>query len=216
MAEQDVMDEVQVTEMGNPRKPEGEAGTMMLKRMNDSHAEVTEWAFSFLDIKPDDKILDVGCGGGAALARLSKFIDTGHLTGVDYSPVSVDTSREFNAEDIEKERMDIFEASVDALPFYDGSFDKVVTVESFYFWPHPVEDLGEVWRVLDDNGVFLLTADIYQKDDLSDRVRANIRKFDLTNPTPELFEEMFKEAGFSKVVIHTKEGTDWIAVEGHK
>lgn len=34
--------EDEITRIGNPRKPQGEEGRQMLKRMNESHAEVTE------------------------------------------------------------------------------------------------------------------------------------------------------------------------------
>lgn len=205
-----------VTELGNPRKPQGAEGVQMLARMNSSHAAVTAWAFSFLNVQPDDTILDVGCGGGAALSRLSDLAQRGHLVGIDYSPVSVRESRTLNIADVESGKMEIVEGSVEQLPFSDEQFDKVVTVESFYFWPNPVENLGEVRRVLKQGGVFLLTADIYQKDGLSEETLDNIRKYDLLNPTPDQFRDMFRQAGFTDVVIRTEPGTDWICVEGHR
>ena len=205
-----------VTELGNPRKPQGEEGVQMLERMNNSHAAVTAWAFSFLDVKEDDRILDVGCGGGAALARLSARAPKGHLAGVDYSSVSVQESRNHNRADVETGKMEILEGSVEALPFPDDQFDKIVTVESFYFWPNPVEDLKEVRRVLKKDGIFLLTADIYQKEGLSEETLEIIRKYQLLNPTPDEFRDMFCQAGFTDIVVRTEPGTDWICVEGRK
>ena len=206
----------EITEMGNPRKPQGAEGVQMLERMNNSHAAVTEWAFSFLDVKPDDVILDVGCGGGAALARLSRRTAHGHLVGVDYSSVSVQQSLAHNRTDVENGKMEILEGSVEKLPFPDETFDKIVTVESFYFWPDPVENLKEVRRVLKPDGVFLLTADIYQKEGLSEETLGNIKRYQLLNPTPDEFKKMFREAGFSDVIVHTQEGEDWISVEGRR
>ena len=52
--------------------------------------------------------------------------------------------------------MDLVEASVEKLPFADNAFDKIITVESFYFWPDPAENLKEVYRVLKEQGTFLL------------------------------------------------------------
>ena len=43
---------------------------------------------------------------------------------------------------------EVLEGSVEALPFADDGFDKIITVESFYFWPDPQENLKEVRRVL--------------------------------------------------------------------
>ena len=79
------INEEEITRIGNPRKPQGEEGRQMLRRMNDSHAAVTEWALCFFDFHENDQVLDIGCGGGATLARMSKHLKTGGLTGVDYS-----------------------------------------------------------------------------------------------------------------------------------
>ena len=112
--------------------------------------------------------------------------------------------------------MDLVEASVEKLPFADNAFDKIITVESFYFWPDPAENLKEVYRVLKEQGTFLLVADIYQKENLPEQVRENIQRFHLFNPTPEEFRELLENAGFEEVRIHLKDGEDWICAEGHK
>lgn len=204
----------EITRIGNPRKPQGEEGAQMLRRMNESHCAVTEWALDFLKFQEGDQILDIGCGGGATLMRMSGRIGTGHLVGVDYSAVSVRLSRGLNAADIRAGKMEVLEASVEKLPFQEGSFDKIITVESFYFWPNPVDNLKEVRRVLKTGGVFLLVADIYQKAGLSEETLANIARYQLLNPTPEEFEAMFQQAGFSEIRVHTRDGKDWICIEG--
>lgn len=206
----------EITRKGNPRKPQGEEGFSMLRRMNESHGPVTEWALGFLNFQENDRALDIGCGGGATLQRISKRIGKGHLTGVDYSPVSVELSKKTNRKDIADGKMEIVEASVEKLPFSDSSFDKIVTVESFYFWPDPEENLKEVYRVLAEDGTFLLVADIYQKEGLTREVLENIERYQLYNPTPEHFRELFETAGFVEIAVHTEEGTDWICVEGKK
>ena len=83
----------EVTRIGNPRKPEGTEGEEMLERMNQSHYEVTGWALSYWEMQEDDRVLDIGCGGGATLHRMAEKVTSGHVTGVDYSDVSVETSR---------------------------------------------------------------------------------------------------------------------------
>ena len=112
--------------------------------------------------------------------------------------------------------MDILKASVEQLPFAGDTFDKIITVESFYLWPSPQKNLKEVLRVLKNSGTFLLVADVYQKEGLSDKTLENIRNFHLFNPTPEEFRTLFEQAGFSDIQIHLKDGEDWICVEGHK
>lgn len=208
--------EKSVTELGNPAKPQGTAGEEMLNRMNESHYAVTGWALEFFEFSGNENVLDIGCGGGETLRRMAEKINGGHLTGVDYSAVSVKMSRERNSENISCGKMGIVEASVENLPFEDNSFDKIITVESFYFWKNPQEDLKEVYRVLAENGTFLIVADIYGGAELSEDEIKNIRKYNLFNPTPEEFENLLENAGFKDVKIHTKDGTSWICAEGRK
>lgn len=207
--------EKSITEQGNPAKPQGVAGEEMLNRMNISHYDVTGWAMEFLDISGNENVLDIGCGGGETLRRIS-VKTSGLLTGVDYSPVSVKMTSEHNSDIISSGRMNVIESSVENLPFADGTFDRIITVESFYFWKNPQEDLKEVYRVLAGKGIFLIVADIYGGAELSDSEIENIRKYNLYNPAPDEFEKLLTNAGFIDVKIHMKSGTNWICAEGRK
>ena len=87
-----------LTDAGNPAKPSGKAGADMLRYMNKEHSDLTIWALDLLDYGNTKCVLDVGCGGGATLRYLNERIPDGHLTGVDYSEVSVSLSKELNAD----------------------------------------------------------------------------------------------------------------------
>ena len=205
-----------ITAAGNPAKPTGEAGEQMLARMNESHGPLTAWGLSHFNWRGDETVLDIGCGGGATLKRMSDCVTIGNLTGVDYSETSVRTSRQTNTEAIKAGKMDVSQGSVEKLPFADDSFDKITTVESFYFWPDPPENLKEVSRVLKKGGTFLLIAEIYERPDLSPATRENIKHYNLYNPTPETFETIFRKAGFTAVTVHIEPNEGWICVEGIK
>ncbi len=203
----------EITDLGNPAKPAGEAGALMLERMNQSHDAVTSWGLDFLELEEHQNVMDLGCGGGATLRRL---YDRGarHLTGVDYSEVSVSESTRNNQELVQNGVLEIVQASVEHLPFADHSFDVIVTVESFYFWPDPEENLKEVHRVLKKGGHLLVILDTYETDSLSDETRENIRKYHMTVLTEKEFMELFRRAGFVETHAHLKQGTSWIAAEG--
>ena len=214
MAQEDWRDTDRVTAEGNPRRPEGEAGRAMLARMNESHAYLVDWGLACIELHAGDTVLDIGCGGGNTLARIAERVTEGHLVGIDYAETSVEASRAFNAALIAAGRMEILHGSVESLPFEDGHFDAVVTVESFYFWPNPEECLKEVARVVKKGGTFLLLAEIYERNDLPESIREKIAGYQLTNPTPEEFERFFRAAGFAAVETHFKDGEYWIAVRG--
>lgn len=107
----------------NTRKPEGFWGRMMVAGMNGgSHAAMASWGLDLANVPAEGEIIDIGCGGGANLARLMDRSLRANVTGVDYSPVSVEKSRKVNADAIAKGRCKVLEASVSNLPFKENTF----------------------------------------------------------------------------------------------
>ena len=141
---------------GHPEKPQGEDGFKLLERMNGGHhEELANWGLSFLPVDADARALDIGCGGGANIARLLALAPSGHVTGVDYSPVSVQASSNHNADAIAGGRCEVLEADSAALPFGDSSFDVVTAFETVYYWDIAAA-FAEVARVLVPGGCFLV------------------------------------------------------------
>lgn len=210
------MSEISITEMGNPAKPQGEAGELMLKQMGVTHKNVTEWALSYLDIDGSEWVLDIGCGGGDALKKMSARITNGKLFGVDYSEISVELSKKNNIADVESGKMEIIQAGAEHLPFNNDVFDVIYTIESFYFWGNNPNCLKEIRRVLAPDGVFMIIADIYGDAELSAEDVENVKKYNLFNPTKAEFKELLEKSGFSYIQVHTKDGTTWICTESGK
>lgn len=209
--------ERQITRIGNPGHPEGEAGEQMLERMNRSHDSVTNWGLRALTLAGNpEKLLDIGCGGGATLQRLQNRYPEAVVYGIDHSAVSVKTSMEFNKEAVSAGRMHVQEASVEALPFAENTFDGITTVESFYFWPNHAENLKEVYRILKPGGRFVLIADVFDNGQLPEQILENMKRYHLFSPTPGEFERLFAGAGFAHVSAEVKPGTTWIRVSGEK
>lgn len=206
-----------ITEEGNPAKPFGEYGVKMLNLMNDSHFAVSGWMLDIVGASDGDRILDVGCGGGMTLRRLSSQVMSGSLVGLDYSPVAIEETAKLNKEDISTGKLKLVEATVCDMPLKSDSFDKIVSVESFYFWGNHLRGLKEIRRVLKPGGAAFICTDIYENGKLDDKVRENISKYNMFVPTMEEFKDLFLKAGFDKVIIHTSDnGKPWICVEGIK
>lgn len=142
---------------GNPANPEGEAGRAMLARMNTgNHEALAQWGLAHVPFAAGMEALDIGCGGGANLARLLERISQGRVHGIDVSPLSVEVSRRFNAQAIEEGHCTVELGDAGSLPFEDGSFDVVTAFETVYFWPDLPTALREVARVLKPGGAFLV------------------------------------------------------------
>ncbi len=70
---------------GQFRRPKGMMGKFIAKSMNKEHFEVTTWGLDKLKAKDSNIILDIGCGGGRTVNRLSNKVPKGKVFGMDYS-----------------------------------------------------------------------------------------------------------------------------------
>jgi SAM-dependent methyltransferase len=103
-----------------------------------------------LALRPDDYLLEVGCGGGALLK--SALRSGCRAAAVDHSPDMVQLARTENADAVASGRLDIVEANADSLPFADGTFTCATMTGVLGFLPRPVAALAEMRRVLASGG----------------------------------------------------------------
>ncbi|MGH9223125.1 MAG: class I SAM-dependent methyltransferase [Acidimicrobiales bacterium] len=54
------------------------------------------WAVELLDVAPDDRILEAGCGPGVATALVCERLTTGQITAIDRSAVAIDRAKARN------------------------------------------------------------------------------------------------------------------------
>jgi ubiquinone/menaquinone biosynthesis C-methylase UbiE len=199
----------------NTRKPEGFWGRMMVAGMNGgSHAAMASWGLDFANIPSEGEILDIGCGGGANLARLMERSLRAKVTGVDHSPVSVEKSRKVNADAVLKNRCKVLEASVSSLPFKDGTFAMATAFETVYFWPEIEKSFAEVRRILSPGGEFLI---VNEDDGLS----GNNEKWEkmiegMHTYTPDELMTHLTAAGFRDITVHRNESKHWLCVTAVK
>lgn len=184
------------------RKPQGKLGNIQLKSMNKEHTPVSLWGLKHLNIKPEDIILDIGCGGGININRMAEKAKK--VYGVDYSIESVKLSREVNEKLIRDGKVEIQEGNVKNLPFEEDTFDIVTAFETVYFWPDIEKCFGEVKRVLKPGGTFLIGMESNGSDNL-------IMKFwkhfiDMELYTDEEITSFLQNNNFSEITAYIKDG----------
>ncbi len=199
----------------NTRKPVGFWGRMMVAGMNGgSHAAMATWGLNFANVPTDGEIIDIGCGGGANLARLIDRSHHANVTGIDYSSVSVKKSRKVNADAIAKGRCKVLEASVASLPFKEDTFGMATAFETVYFWPDIERSFAEVRRVLLDGGMFLI---VNEDDGLSgNNVKWEKMIEGMHTYTPDEMQTHLTAAGFRDITVHSNESKHWLCVTAVK
>src|SRR5689334_24844718 len=51
--------------------------------MEDHHSDITDQTLALMDIQPEDRILDLGCGTGWASRRMARVAVHGEVVGLD-------------------------------------------------------------------------------------------------------------------------------------
>jgi len=196
----------------NTRKPIGLGGKIMVTMMNLGHSPVARWGLRFLELTPDAKVLDCGCGGGANIKRLLKKCPQGVVKGIDYSPVSVEKSKRVNETAVTKGRCTVLRASVAELPFESEQFDAVTAFETVYFWPDLPQCFREVWRVLKSGGTFLICNESNGDTDKDEKWTEIISGMTIYKDIE--LKSCLEQAGFFDVQIHKKK--TWLCVTARK
>lgn len=171
------------------RKPEGNAGIEIGNWMNEGNKEISEGAYKSLNIFDNDTILEIGMGNGYYVQSILDSAKNVNYVGVDYSELMVEESIKNNRDAIENNRAEFIHAGLSQIPKPDNSFDKIVTVNTMYFWDNPVEDMQELARVLKPNGTLLIA--IRPKG----TVKAEFTKYDFNFYSEVEIETFIKSAG---------------------
>ncbi len=107
-----------------------------------------------LDVKPGERILDIGCGNARDIARIAEA--GGKVFGVDVSPGMVAAAQQ------ELTRMGIGDVELQVgdatcLDFPNACFDKVLCSEVIEHIPNASQALSEMYRVLKPGGKLVLS-----------------------------------------------------------
>ena len=100
-----------------------------------------------LDIRPGDRVLEIGCGHGVAATLVCERLSEGRLTAVDRSAKMIEAATRRNAEHVASGRAEFLVASLEELDLGGRRFDKVfaVRVGLFHRDPERARSLVEPW-----------------------------------------------------------------------
>jgi ubiquinone/menaquinone biosynthesis C-methylase UbiE len=141
------------------------------------------------DLKPGDRVLDIGCAKGFLVKDLQDALPGLEVWGIDVSAYALETAHP-------DARPRLLGGSCDRLPFADGSFTVALAINSIHNLERDgcLMALREMHRVAPRNG--FVQVDAYR----SEAERSLFEDWMLTARTyldPEGWKEMFNESGYT-------------------
>lgn len=111
-------------------------------------------------IKDNFNILDIACGTGIFLKKISKKNNSTKLFGIDNSKKMISVANKIPS------NITFKVADAESLPFDDNSFDLITVIDAFYYFQNKEKVLKECFRILKPNCqlfIFYPAADILPK-----------------------------------------------------
>lgn len=118
-----------------------------------------EWPImiNWLELKKNEKILDIACGEGSLTLKIAKKGCTVH--GIDISFDAIKRAKYVSKQ--EKIYSSFEVGNAENLPYKNNSFDKIVCSSSLEHFINDITSLKEMYRVVKPNGLVVLTVDSF-------------------------------------------------------
>jgi len=112
-----------------------------------------------------ETVLDIGCGGGAAVRAAASALPTGKALGIDPSPAMIRYAEREAARHPAADRMAFSLGRAEDLPVAAGSIDLAMAINSLHHWKDIEQGLYQVVRALRPNGRFVVVEDVFAHSD---------------------------------------------------
>src|ERR1700693_5153656 len=134
------------------------------EKMERHHLDITEKTIRLMNLRPGERVLDLGCGSGWATRMIARLVGEGpegfgQVVGVDISDEMI---RQARAASKEFDNVMYVWGSATQIPWEENFFDKMLSVESFYYYPDQDRALAELFRVMAPKGRLFILINLYK------------------------------------------------------
>ncbi|HUK43224.1 MAG TPA: methyltransferase domain-containing protein [Candidatus Bathyarchaeia archaeon] len=169
------------------------------EEMEHHHINITQQTLALMKLKPGEKVLDLGCGAGWASRLLAQLVGggarPGQVVGLD---VSDEMIRRARANSADFDNVLFVVGSALQIPWEENFFDKVLSVESFYYYGDQDRALDELFRVLAPRGELYILINLYKDNPYSQRWVEEL-KVPVQMRSEQDYIELLRDHGYQEV-----------------
>ncbi|WP_269932007.1 SAM-dependent methyltransferase [Aminobacter sp. HY435] len=114
------------------------------------------WAIDHLAVRPGDRLLEIGCGRGVAVAGITPLLIDGHITGLDRSDSAISAAEERNRAAIAAGKAALVQGAFADWKRAGSAFDKVFAINVNLFWLEAMRELAVLKPLLAPGGRLFL------------------------------------------------------------
>lgn len=157
------------------KKPFGLFGRFLMSRFFEKgNAGLNSHVLESLGIEGGEHVLEIGFGTGLTLNKIAASLENGLIEGIDFSELMVQMAKKKNRRHIKAGKAKIHGGDFDEAMFNDNRFDKILTVNTIYFWKSPEATVSKIHRLLKPGGSLFIG--FHEKSDL-EKMQLNMDVF---------------------------------------
>ena len=118
--------------------------------------KLVQLALPRLQVQPWHRLLEIGCGGGTAVAAVAEQLTTGHILAIDRSGAQARRASERNAAYIARGTAEIRQLDLAQLAVDDGTFDTIFALNVNLFLGSDTSTVELIRRALRPRGRLVL------------------------------------------------------------
>jgi cyclopropane fatty-acyl-phospholipid synthase-like methyltransferase len=130
------------------------------------------WAIGHLDIGPGERLLEIGCGRGVAMALAAERLVDGHIVGLDRSEGAIGSAKDRNHAAIAAGKASVVLGRLADYATSGVAFDTVFAINVNLFWLEAARELAVIRSLLVPRGRLLLFFEPPGADQISTIQRA--------------------------------------------
>jgi len=169
------------------------------EEMEQHHISITQQTLALMGLKPGERVLDLGCGAGWATRLLAQLVAggerPGQVVGLDVSDEMVRRARGASTQ---YDNILFVVGSAQQIPWEENFFDKVLSVESFYYYGDQDRALDELFRVMAPRGELFILINLYKDNAYSLRWVEEL-KVPVQARSEQEYVELLREHGYEDV-----------------